>query len=369
MKKLFLIVLLATFLSSCSNVTTGFEMIGEFTDSNYVNDFSIDSRYWPSLVMVIPENTDLEGKKLEAVAIFNDYGIMNEQDPVGYNISHFTQNGINTQRKTIFAIEDNPDVSLFLDDACAESVAYSIYDDSLELFELYIQEIDGGNRRLVASGDGDKLNSYASVVGEEIFWTEIKGDEFFIYRESLDGDKEEVIYYPNAYGFLLESNGPYISFYVEEFDDDYSLLSNEVFIFDINSNEIIKSFDVYSDLELISGNYDGKEVFVTAYDYAYDEYLYARMDRDGELEYFLTSEDNDLTFTGCGSRAMGMEAMAGGYSDYYEAEVYNFETEESDFLDDLLNAGFYNGYLFYVECAINSNGLINDISLYIENGK
>lgn len=369
MKKLSLIALVLLLFSSCSNVTTGFEMIGEFKDGKYSNDFSIDSRYWPSFVMVIPENTDLADKKLEAVAIFNDYGVMNEQDPVGYNISHFTQNGLNAQRKTIFAIEDDPDISLYLDDACTESVAYSTYDDNLELFELYIQGIDGGDSRRVASGDGDKLNSYASVVGEEIFWTEVKGDELFIYRESLDGDKEEVMYYPNAYGFLLESNGPYIAFYVEEFDEEYSLLSNDVFVYDIYDNEVIKTFDVYSDLEIISGNYDGKDVFMTAYDYAYDEYLYARMDKDGELDYFLTSEENYLTFTGCGSRGMGMEAMSGGRSDYYEAEIYDFDKEESDYLEDLLNAGFYNDYLFYVECDINSSNLINDVTLYIENGK
>lgn len=369
MKRYPLIILAIILISSCSNVTTGFEMIGEFKDGKYINDFSIDSRYWPSFVMVIPENTDLTEKKFEAVAIFNDYGVLNEQNPVGYNISHFTQNGITAKRKTIFAIEDDPDVSLFLDDANAESVAYSTYNDDLGLYEVFIQGIEGGDNRLVASGDGDKLNSYASVVGKEIFWTELDGDEISIMKGSLTGDKEEVIYYENAYGFLLESNGSYIAYYIEEFDEDYNLLSNDVIIYDVNANKVVKTFEVDSDLELTSGNYDGESVFFTAYDYANENYLYSKLLSNGDLEVYKTDDENVTTFTGSGDQVMAMKALSGARSDFYEADVYHMTSGDEEHYTDLLNSGFYNDYLFYVECDVNSNYLIDDISLHITKGK
>lgn len=369
MKNYSLIILVFTLISSCSNVTTGFEIIGDFEDGSYVNDFSVDSRYWPSFVMVIPEHTDLEEKKLEAIAIFNDYGLMNEQNPVGYNISHFKQNGITTKRKTIFAIEDDDETSLYLDDANAESVAYSTYNDRLERYELYIQEIEGGESKLVASGDGEKLNSYASVVGEEIFWTELKGDEVAIYKQSLNTAKEEVVFYENGYGFLLESNGPYIAYYVEEFDENYNLLSNDVIIYDVVLGSVMEIFQVGSNLEITSGSYDGESVFLTAYDYDKEEYLYGRLNRRDGLEVYTTEEENNITFTGCGSRVMAMNALSGAKADFYEADVFDMNTDTWDYYTDLLNAGFYNDYLFYVECDVNSSYLIDGISLSIQKGK
>ena len=366
MKNPLIYIVVALLLTSCSNVTTGFEMIGEFEDGKYTNDFSIDSRYWPSFMMVIPEHTDLENKEFEAVAIFNDYGVMNEQNPVGYNISHFTQNGINAKRKTIFSIEDKPNLFLYLDDANTESVAYSTYDDDLGAYEYFIQGIDGGDTKKVANGDGDKLNSYSSVVGKEIFWTEVEGDDVSIIRDHLDGEREVMVDYTNAYAFLLESNGAYIAYYVEIFDEDFNLESNEVIVYDVNANKEIQSFDVDDNLEITSGSYDGTNVFLTAYDYGNEEYLYARMRPNGKLDVYDTSDDNDFTFTGSGSRVMALETQSSPRDDYYEAEVSNITSGDSDTYSDLLNAGFYNGYLFMVECDLNSNYLIDNLSLRIE---
>lgn len=366
MKKPLIYVAVMLLFASCSNVTTGFEMIGEFEDGKYVNDFSIDSRYWPSFMMVIPENTDLDNKEFEAVAIFNDYGVMNEQNPVGYNISHFTQNGINAKRKTIFSIEDKPNLYLYLDDANAESVAYSTYDDDLGAYEYFIQGIDGGDTKKVANGDADKLNSFSSVVGKEIFWTEVEGDGVAIIRDELDGDREVMVSYDNAYAFLLESNGDYIAYYVEIFDEEYNLLSNEAIVYDVNTNEVIKTFEVDSDFEITAGSYDGKYVFLTAYDYGSDQYIYARLSQNGDLKVFDYSDENSFTFTGSGNRVMSTKAQSSPRDDYYSATIADLSSGEQDNYTDLLNAGIYNGYLFYVACDVNSTYLIDGISLHIK---
>ena len=369
MSKPLIFILSFIVLSSCTNVTTGFEMIGEFKDGVYENDFSIDSRYWPSFVMVIPEHTDLENKKFEAVAIFTDYGIMNEQNPVGYNISHFEQNGINAKRKTIFSIEDKENLSLYLDDANTESVSYSTYDSDLDIYEYFIQSINGGKSKLVASGDPDKLNSYSSVVKDRIYWMEIKGEGFEILSDAVEGKKEVVLAYENGYAVLLESNGDYIVYYVEEYDDDYNLLSNDLVIYDVINKKILKTVDLNVDYEVTAGNYDGEYFFVTVFDYGTEEYFYARINRSGAVSEVSRSEENKFTFTGSGDRYMMLSALSGARSSYYAADVTNLATNKSDRYTDLLNAGFYNNYLFYVECDVNVNYLIDNLTLTIKKAK
>lgn len=369
MSKIPLVFLTLIFFSSCSNVTTGFEMIGEFKDGVYKNDFSIDSRYWPSFVMVIPEHTDLEDNKFEAVAIFTDYGIMNEQNPVGYNISHFTQKGINAQRKTIFAIEDKDNLSLYLDDANTESVAYSTYDSDLDLYEYFIQSIDGGESKLVASGDPDKLNSYSSVVGDRIYWMEIKGDGFEILSDAVEGSKEVLLSYDNGYAVLMESNGDYIVFYVEEYDEDYNLVSNDILVYDVVNDQVSKTVDLDSNYEVTAGNYDGNYFFITAYDYGTEEYFYARVNRAGAISELERAESNDFTCTGAGDRYMMLSALSGQRSSFYEADLVDLATSKSEYFTDLLNAGFYNNYLFYVECDVNSSYLIDNLTLTISKAK
>ena len=369
MSKHLLFILSVLLLSACSNVTTGFEMIGEFKDGIYENDFSIDSRYWPSFVMVIPEHTDLDNKKFEAVAIFTDYGIMNEQNPVGYNISHFEQNGIKAQRKTIFAIEDKDNLSLYLDDANVESVSYSTYDSDLDIYEYYIQSIDGGESKLVASGDPDKLNSYSSVVGDRIYWMEIKGDGFEILSDAVDGSKEVELSYENGYAVMLESNGDYITYYVEEYDEDYNILSNDLVVYDVVNNKILKTVDVNPDFEVTAGNYDGKYFFITAYDYGTQEYFYARVNSAGAMSEVERTDSNEYTFTGSGNKYMKISALSGPRASFYGADVNDLATGDSEYLTDLLNAGFYNNYLFYVECDVNSSYLIDNLTLTIKKGE
>lgn len=372
MKKHFLFLSVVAFLlNSCSNVTTGFEMIGEFKDGKYINDFSVDSRYWPSFVMVIPEKTNLDEKQLEAVAIFNDYGVMNEQNPVGYNISHFTQNGINTKRTTLFEIEDREDLYLYLDDANAESIAFSTYDETMDAYDFYIQSINGDDPKKVASGDADKLNSYSTVVGTDIYWTELIGDDVEIVKDGLNGSREVVQSYTNAYGFLIESHGPYYVYYMEEYDEeDYSLLNNEVVVVDASSNSAITHIQLDDDYEITTGVYDGEYVFFTAYDYGTGNYFYGRLHENGHIDKYTESEDNDFTFTGVGDRVMDLSAYSGAKSDYYKAHLSNILTLDTDATyEDLLNAGFYNNYLFYVACDLNSAYLIDNISLHIEDGR
>ncbi|MFT5828168.1 MAG: hypothetical protein ACI9AB_001124, partial [Urechidicola sp.] len=47
---------------------------------------------------------------------------------------------------------------------------------------------------------------------------------------------------------------------------------------------------------------------------------------------------------------------------FYEAVVVDLESGDEEHYTDLLNAGFYNDYLFYVECDVTSAYLIDDIS-------
>ncbi|MFT5619890.1 MAG: hypothetical protein ACJAVH_000373 [Bacteroidia bacterium] len=54
---------------------------------------------------------------------------------------------------------------------------------------------------------------------------------------------------------------------------------------------------------------------------------------------------------------------------FYEAVVVDLESGDEEHYTDLLNAGFYNDYLFYVECDVTSAYLIDDISLHITKGK
>tara|TARA_B110000037_G_C16915636_1_gene422146 strand:+ start:234 stop:413 length:180 start_codon:yes stop_codon:yes gene_type:complete len=54
---------------------------------------------------------------------------------------------------------------------------------------------------------------------------------------------------------------------------------------------------------------------------------------------------------------------------FYEAEWVDLESGDEEYYPDLLNAGFYNDYLFYEECDVNSAYLIDVISLHITKGK
>ncbi|MGB1248154.1 MAG: hypothetical protein ACPG4Z_04660 [Chitinophagales bacterium] len=341
-----------------------FHMTGNFDDGVYTNVFEVESRYWPSFMMVIPENTDLQNEKFEAVAIFDDYGIANETYPVGKNISFFQQDGSNADRKTLVEVEDD-DITLYLDDANQTGIAYSFYDERMDMYDVYYYDIHDEESKMVASGDVDKLNSFASVVGDKIYWTEIDGDDFAIYSDGIGYEKEEVIYQKNAWGVLLESHGDYLVYFLETYTDDYEYLTNDVIIYDLTTNEISQSVEVDMDYEVLSGNYDGENIFITAYDYENYVYVNAEIDHDG---MHVVNEEDDFvtTFTGAGSKNFLMKAQEYYHGDFYEAEYLDIHTGEEESFSDLLNAGIYNNYFFYIECDVNTDQLINELTLVLE---
>jgi hypothetical protein len=329
-------------------------------------DFDKESQYWPSYLMVLPENTDLDDKRIEAIIIYNDYGTDKEQNPIGYNISYYKQDGITVKNKSILSVEDSEEETLYLEDANSKCIAYSIYNYDSEIFQYFIKSFDSEEGKLVAQGDAEKLSSYATVAGTEIFWVESDGDAKKIFRDAEDGKKELLVGYENAYVVMIESySDEYIAYYVENFDTAYNLISNEIVVFDIVANTELKVIDIDDNYELSSANYDGVNAFFSAYDYGTEMYVHGKALKNGTSVIYEESENNDYTVTGNDNHIFFRKDMEGLHEGYYYGRKLNLDSEEELEYNDLLNASIANGYFYYISCDVNYDNLIDNIYLNV----